>query len=128
MEKKEKNPEKFIEINDALEMEKTDQGIFSLALISKSLENSGINVLIEKDEGDTKESDTFLELLSNGMIYKKKYDLVFDFGNEKNTDILDNKGEYDNFKNKLKKKLSKIYNIPEDEIIITYPQKGSIRV
>lgn len=94
-------------------MEKTDQGIFSLALISKSLENSGINVLIEKDEGDTKESDTFLELLSNGMIYKQKFDLVFDFGDEKNTDILNNKGEYDNFKNKLKKKLSKIYNIPK---------------
>ena len=127
LEESEKNPDKFIKIDEAIKMEKEDPGLFSLALISKTLKDCGINVLIEK-ENNINECEKSLELLCNGMIYKKKYDFVFDFGDKTNSDILNNKEEYEKFKNKLKKKLSKMYDIPEDEIIITNPQKGSVRV
>ena len=132
LEETSKNPDNFIKIDDALAMEKTDPGIFSLGLISKILNLNGINLVIKKKESNEEknigESDTFLQFLSNGMIYKKKYDLIFDFGNKINLDILRNNEQYEVFKDKLKKKISKIYNISEDEIVITCPKRGSVEV
>ena len=49
LEESEKNPDKFIKIDEAIKMEKEDPGLFSLALISKTLKDCGINVLIEKE-------------------------------------------------------------------------------
>ena len=62
------------------------------------------------------------------MIEKKKYDFHFDLGEEKNNKLLYNLEEQEKFNNKLRKKLSIEYNIPEDKIIITNPQKGSYNV
>jgi len=62
------------------------------------------------------------------MIDKKKYDFHFDLGDERNKELLNNKEEQEKFNNKLKKKLSLEYNIPENKIIITNPQKGSYNV
>ena len=62
------------------------------------------------------------------MCDKKKYDLHFDFGEERNDELLDNEEEYEKFKNNLKMKLSKDYGIPVDKIVVTFPQKGSYRV
>ena len=67
-------------------------------------------------------------IITNGMCQKKKYDLYFEFGNKRNEELLNNKKEYENFKNNLKLKLSKDYNIPMDKILVTFPQKGSFRV
>ena len=64
----------------------------------------------------------------NGMIEKKKYDFHFDLGEQRNNELLYDLNEQKNFNNKLRKKLSKEYNIPEDKIIITNPQKGSYNV
>ena len=46
------------------------------------------------------------------MISKKKYDLHFELGEERNEEILNNEEEYEKFKANLKLKLSKDYNIP----------------
>ena len=62
------------------------------------------------------------------MINKKRYDLHFDLGEKRNNELLTNKREYEKFKEELKSKLSKDYNIPKEEIIVTLPQKGSLRV
>lgn len=62
------------------------------------------------------------------MIEKPKFDFHFDFGEERNNELLNNKKEQEKFNNKLKKKLSLEYNIPEDKIIITNAQRGSYRV
>ena len=62
------------------------------------------------------------------MITKKKYDLHFELGEERNEELLNNKEEYEKFKEKLKLKLSKDYNIPPEKIIVTLPQKGSLHV
>jgi hypothetical protein len=64
----------------------------------------------------------------NGMIEKKKYNLHFDLGEKRNEELLYNKVEQEKFNNKLRKKLSLEYNIPEDKIIITNPEKGSYQV
>ena len=130
--KKDQNehPEKYIPISKALTMQENDIGIFALALISKNLENLGIETAIVKDKISNEEKDDLknLQFLTNGMIHKKKYDFHFEFGDKRNDELLKNKIEYEEFKNKLKLKLSKDYNIPPDKIIITLPKKGSFHV
>ena len=127
---KKKHPEKFIETSEALKLENEDMGLFALGLLSKNLEDLGIKTAIEKDENqDTQDEDsTGLQFITNGMINKKKYDLHFELGEKRNEEILNNKEEFEKFKENLKLKLSKDYNIPPDEIIVTFPQKGSLHV
>ena len=129
-EEKIKNPEKFIETNKALKMENQDEGIFALGLISQNLENIGIETAIESNPNSNlqEEESASLQFLSNGMINKKKYDLHFDLGKERNDELLDDEKEFEKFKEQLKLKLSKDYNIPPEKIIVTLPQKGSIHV
>ena len=120
----------IIPVSKALTMKENDIGIFALALISKNLENLGIETAIVKDKISNEEKDDLknLQFLTNGMIHKKKYDFHFEFGDKRNDELLKNKIEYEKFKNKLKLKLSKDYNIPPDKIIITLPKKGSFHV
>ena len=66
--------------------------------------------------------------MTNSMHEKKKYELHFDFGEKKNLEYLNDYNKFNEFKEKLKLKLSKDYQIPKDKIIITYPQKGSLSV
>ena len=129
-EEKIKNPEKFIDTTQALKMENKDEGLFALGLISNSLEKLGIETAIEIDSNpDIQDADvTSLQFLTNGMITKKKYDLHFEFGDQRNDELLNNKAEFEKFKKNLKLKLSKDYNIPSEKIIVTLPQKGSLHV
>ena len=123
-----KNPEKFIETSQALQLENQDKGVFALGLISQNLEEMGIETAIEKDTIENEDSGASLQFISNGMCGKKKYDLHFELGEERNEELLDNEEEYEKFKQKLKLKLSKEYNIPEDKIVVAFPQKGSFHV
>ena len=134
IEEKVKNPEKFIKIENALKKEKEDQGLFALGLLAKSLEDSGVETAIESenisgiDENENDAGTTCLQFITNGMMSKKKYDLHFDFGEERNEEILYKEEEYNKFKEQLKLKLSKDYNIEPEKIIVTFPEKGSLRV
>ena len=97
------------------------------------MENIGITTAIEKDlkndEDSRSQSNTILQFIMNGMIEKKKYNLHFDLGEKRNQELLYNKVEQERFHNKLRKKLLSLeYNIPEDKIIITNPEKGSYQV
>ena len=127
---REENPEKFIETNEALNLEKEDPDLFALGLLSKNLENEGLETVIEREEQiDEEEAGiTSLQFLTSGLYKKKKYDLHFDLGEERNEELLDNQEEYEKFKDNLKLKLSKDYNIPMEKIIVTFPQKGSLHV
>ena len=134
-EEKEKNPNHFIPIEEALKKEKDDQELFALALIATELKKIGVKPVIEKydnkkdEEDEEEEGLTCLNFLFNGWNNKiKKYDLHFDFGEKKNDELLNNQKAYNIFKEKLKLKLSKQYNIPVDKIIITFPQRGSHHV
>ena len=120
----------IIKIDEALKSEKNDQGLFALGLLAYNLENNGIKTIIESqfNKEDEDEAATSLQFISNGLIFRRKYDLHFEFGRKRNEELLKNKNEYEKFKYKIKLKLSKDFNIPMDEIIVTYPQKGSFHV
>ena len=130
IEEKEKNPEKFIEIKEALKKEEEDQDLFALGLLAQNLEDTGIETVIDSSIGDENndENETTLQFIFNGMSNKTRYDLHFDFGESRNSEILNDEEEYEKFKDDLKSKLSKDYNIPKDKIIVTYLQEGSVNV
>ena len=125
-----RHPEKFIDTSQALKMEEKDQGIFALGLISKNLENLGIENAIMKDSNPNEENKNFnsIQLLINGMTHKKKYDLHFDFGKERNKELLKNKNEYKKFEEKLKSKICNDFKIPSDKIVIALSKKNGFHV
>jgi hypothetical protein len=135
---KESNPEKFIPIEKAVKIEDKKDGLFVLGLLAKNLEKSGITTVIEdeekkkeeekNEEKEIDESATSLQFLINGLATKKKFNLHFDINEQRNEELLNNKEEQTKFINNLRTKLSKQYNIPEDDIIITNPQRGSFQV
>ena len=130
-EEKMNNPEKFIETSEALNLKDEDDAFFALGLLSQNLQDIGVETAIEKVTNDDDEQDaaaTCLQYITNGLAEKKKYDLHFEFGEERNEELLQNKNEFEEFKKNLKKKLSKDYHVPEDKIIVTFPQKGSFHV
>ena len=129
-EEKENNPEKFIKIEDALKQENQDQNIFALALLASNLKKDGIEVVIQNSDKkeDIDVGMTCLQFIANGLIYKKKYDLQFDFGLKRNEELLNNQNEYEKFKDNLKEKISKDYKIEKNKIILAFPQRGSFRI
>ena len=157
IEEKQKNPEKFIPTNIALKKGKEDPELFALGLIASVLEKNEIETAIvnddyikkekekekdnikainkeetqkqiEKERQEENEAMTSLQFLTNGWIGKKKYDLSFDFDDNRVNEILFDPIEYNNFKKKLIDKICKDYNVPKDKIIVTFPQMGSLRV
>ena len=109
-----------------------------MGLLAKTLEKRGITTAIEdekkedeeekKEEKENDESGTSLQFLVNGLATKKKFNLHFDINEERNEELLNNEEEQTKFINNLRTKLSIKYNIPEEDIIITNPQRGSFQV
>ncbi len=131
IEEKKKNPEKFIPIDEAIKEDKGNTN-FCLGILAQNLENMGITIAIEKDssndENSVKSSEMVIQFIMNGMIDKKKYDLHFDFGPKRNNELLTNIEEQEKFHNKIKKALNREFQINEENILITNPQKGSYNV
>ena len=133
IEEKKENPEKYITIEEAVKTEnKKDSPLFVLGMLAKNLENCGITTAIEKEEleeeKENDESGTSLQFLVNGLANKKKYDFHFDISEERNEELLNDLEEQEKFINNLRKKLSIEYKIPEDDIIITNPERGSFKL
>ena len=132
IEEKEKNPEKFIPIQEAIENTDKQSPLFCLGLLAKNLEDQGIMTVIEKDEGKTEEekelSITTLDYLANGMLNETKFDLHFDFGEERNEELLLNEFEQNKFKEIIKTKISERFGISKDSLILTNPQRGSFQM
>ena len=128
---KKNNSEKYIPTQDAIKNKENKQ-IFLLGLLAQKLENIGIITAIENnpnnDDESQNESNTILQFITNGMVEKSKFCFHFDLGPKRNNELLTNKIEQQKFNAKLKKKLSLEYQIPENEIIITNPQRGSYQV
>ena len=106
----------------------SDEDMFALNLLAQNLESNGIQTVISKKNNDDEESITNLQFITNGLYYKKKYVLKFDFGDEKNEKLLEKGEEYNDFINKLRLKLSKDFGVKPDEIVITYPERGSFQI
>ena len=126
---KETNPEKFISTEEIIQQKSNDQ-VYALGIFSKVLENQGMVTAIEKGSGEEEKQTamTTMQFLVNGMSNRNKYNLHFDFGKEKNDKLLNDEEERIKFHDKLRKKLSKEYKIHEEDIIITFPRKGSYQV
>ena len=135
---KKSNPKKFYSDKEIIkEKNNKDNNIYALGIFSKALENQGMVTAIEQNNYNNEEEEekiskesakTSLQFLINGMSNKPKYNLHFDFGNEKNTKLLNDKNERKILHDKLRRKLSIEYNINEEDIIITFPRKGSYQV
>lgn len=132
IEEKKNNPEKFIPIEEAMEIEDKKNSLFCLGLLAKNLEDQGIMTVIEKEEVKTEEekelSVATLDFIANGMINKTKFDLHFDFGEERNEQLLLNDYEQNKFKELIKEKISKRFGISKDTLILTDPQRGSFQI
>ena len=128
------HPENYVKIDEVIDdidnLGKdlnSDNSDYVLSLIGKSIENNGIemNISKKKDENFKK-----IELASIQSIFtlgnQKKYDLHFDFGDEINKTIVNNKQEKDEFIKKYKSIIAKQLEIDEKNIILTDIQKGSV--
>ena len=71
------------------------------------MESYGIITAIEKNPKQDKESikkeNAFIEYILDGLTEKKKFDFHFDFGEDENNKLLNNKEEQEKFNKKLKK-------------------------
>ena len=134
---KQNNPEKYIPIETALNSEQNDPGLFALGILATDLQENGIETeilkdepIINKEQNEEKENAaaTCLQFMTNGLLYKKKYDFEFDLDDNRINEIIFNEEKFDEFKESIKNKLNKDFNIPKDIIIITFPQLGSLIV
>ena len=76
------------------------------------------------NETEKEKEKITLQFLVNSLSDKNKYNLHFDFVKEKNEKLLDDSEVRKELHDKLRAKLSKEYNINEEDIIITFPRKG----
>ena len=126
---KKSNPENFY-TNEEIINNKKDEQLYALGIFSKILENQGIVSAIKKNtnEEEKKAAINNIQFLINGISDKNKYNFHFEFGTEKNIKLLNDDEEKKIFHNKLRKKLSKILEIDEEEIIIIFPRYGTYQV
>ena len=125
---KKNNPEKFIEIKEATKEENENNELFCLGLLAQNLEQIGITSAIDKNNSNNLIDENFCHFMTSGLIEKKKYNFHFDFGETKNEELLNDTEKQKKFNEKLRKKLSKDYNISEDNIIIASPERGSYQI
>jgi len=103
IEEKITHPEKFVSIQEAATNENKDNGnpLFIMGLLAQNLENQGVTTAIEKESSnnsDNEASSTALQFMINGMGMQKKYNLHFDFGDERNEELLNDKQEQEKFR------------------------------
>ena len=129
---KSKNPDYYISIEKAIDKSNKSENsdfkneYFILSILAKALMRQGCTVAIERnppnDKDKNHEINTTVQFLVNGMYNFKKYIFYFDFGDEKNKEILKNKKELNNFNLKLKKKLLSLFGLNENDIIMSDPR------
>ena len=148
---KQNSPKKYIKTDEALKKENEDPKLFTLGLISRALEEQGIETAIINDEyegkkakeGKTlqeiqlelnqkeleeKEAKLSFQLLANGMISKKKYELCFAMEDSRATQIMTNPVEKHKFTEKIKSRINEAYNVPKDEMVVTIPSKNHAQI
>ena len=123
---KTENPEKFVNVNEAIKNENNEN--FAISLLAKNLEDNGITTAVEKNTDDQDIAATNLQFMINGLATKTKLDVQFDYGKEKNEKILNDPIEQQNFLNEWKKNLSEKLRVPVEDIIVTNIKEGSIDV
>ena len=134
---KAKNPDNYIDIEETINeidninnnMNSKENPEFILSILGKCIEKNGNQVYISKTKNkkfDNIELASIHSLISLGK--EKKYEIHFDFGEEKNNVIFNNSFERENFIHKWKEKISENLKIDINNLILTNIHHGSIRV
>ena len=137
----EKASEKSVNINTSnydYQNYENESKYFILGLLGKCLENQGVETKIRSINYSSNTDDnsynqetasTTLQFLVNGLNERHiKYEMSFEFGQEKNNKILYDNEEREKFKNLLTKKLSKEFKVSEEKIILCNFREGSLKV
>ena len=145
-----KHPGKYISTKEALEKEIEDPELFALGLLASILEQNNMETAIINDKYIAKENNNGnkfeelqitikknsqvnnkemnnLQFLTSGMIGKKKYELYFEINEQRFNEILNNPVENKKFKEKIKQKISKDYNISKDKIVVLIPDINRVQ-
>ena len=125
------NPSNQISIHEALELGKNSNHYgykneyYILALLAQSLSSQGCSVLIERngpnDNEGKNEIFTTIQFLANGMYNFHKYIFYFNFVQQIDKILCNNVNERNNFNIKLKNKLLLLFNLKENDILLTNP-------
>jgi hypothetical protein len=127
---KKEHPENFINIEDAIKKKDTDKKLYVLGQLGKSLKNMGIEVAIDKTEGQNKDDSLIVnQFICSGMLQERKYEIHFidniDINNK--YEIINNEnGEQEKFIEKMKGFIYENTKIPKNEIFITNIREGCI--
>ena len=115
----------FMSVDEAIQKKDQDREIFILGVLGKYLSNLGIKTVIEKTKSDNEKyqnlCNTILQFLFNGLLFRKKYFLGFEYSENRKIEILKNKQYQYNIKEKIKKALSELYLISPNDIMVTDP-------
>ena len=85
---KKEHPENLIEIEEAIEKKDTDEKLYVLGQLGKSLKEMGIEVAIDKLEGQNKDDSLIVnQIISSGILQESKYDIHFEDDNDINKNI-----------------------------------------
>jgi hypothetical protein len=125
-----KNPENFINTDEALKQQNSNEKIFVLGKLGKSLENMGIKVVIDKRE-NLKNDDYIInnQIISSGILKQSKYEIKIEENDKKKQyEILNNEKEQKKFIDKWKRIISNYLTIPEKDIFLTNLRKGSLEM
>ena len=79
-----KNPENFINTDEALKQQNSNEKIFVLGKLGKSLENMGIKIVIDKRE-NLKNDDYIInnQIISSGILKQSKYEIKIEENDKK---------------------------------------------
>ena len=125
-----KNPENFINTDEALKQQNSNEKIFVLGKLGKSLENMGIKVVIDKRE-NLKNDDYIInnQIISSGILKQSKYEIKIEENDKKKQyEVLNNEKEQKKFIDKWKRIISNYLTIPEKDIFLTNLRKGSLEM
>ena len=115
----------FLTPDEAIQKGRKDP-FYILGILGKYLINLGIKVVIDKNPRNNKDknnnfSDTLLQFIFNGLIFKKKFCFYFNHNETTKKKLFENSEYQKNFNEKLKQAINEEYAIPEKDITITNP-------
>ena len=122
-----KDPDNYINIDKTLKNQSNiikpfnsrENGAMVLSLFGKSIENNGVEVLVSRSKD--KEFKNMEIAAVNSLITlgdKRSYEIYYDYGEEKNKQIINDEIEKEKIKYNFKIELSKKLHINKDEIIL----------
>ena len=117
-------PQKFIQISDSLN-EDEESSIFIQKILAKQLQDNNITTVIKKEKNESNLSSTLLQLIISGDIYKKVINIEYNYDKEREAEILYDENEKKKFINSKKLQLSKILNIPINQIYFGNLREGT---